>query len=123
MDELESQYLEVVNRIHFYEVRPLTIEGLEKAIEQLINDMRLVNEYGTKHFEVIKVIEGLKMGDKRMQTHQKIWHTYRSLDTIKILYEFKCAELTNLEMPIPDNNQYTGPLPSNNDRMEEYASV
>lgn len=123
MNELESQYLEVVNRIPFYEVPPLTIEGLEKAIEQLINDMRLVREYGVKYSDSIKDIIIFEMGDNRMQIRQKIWNTHRTLDTIKLIHEFKLRELTNLEMPSPDNNEYTGPLPSNNDRMEEYASV
>jgi hypothetical protein len=123
MDELKSQYLEVVNRIHLYEVPPITLEGLEKAIAQINKDLRLVNEYMTKYADTIVDIQIFKKGDNRSRILQTIGNTSRKLDMIKILHEFKLRELTILEIPIPNNNGYIGPLPSNNDRMEEYANV
>jgi hypothetical protein len=97
MDGLETQYLEVANRIHLYEVPPLTTEALIMAIICIDEDMKLVDEYESKYFDVIKDISVFKMEDTRMQTYQKIVETKRRLDTFKLLHEFKLEGLTRLE--------------------------
>lgn len=129
MDEdLEKQYLDVLARIppNYTTSMHDTIEKLENALAQLNKDILVVDQCSAQYF--MKYIDGnssLRRSDTRYKTYVSIRQTAQTLDTLKICYRFKLAELTWAQEipPIPNNDEYDNIVPANEDAISQYMEV